>query len=105
MILHRLVESRRLLDHQESAHGVTVRVGMAEEDFERAGRYKDELGRMKLKLPNSDFYDITCPLGDEDKGRCHFRRVTADGFKSFYCKVCADMARTYIDYPDKLCTH
>ena len=31
----------------ECADGVTVRVGVAEEDFEGAGRHKDELGRMK----------------------------------------------------------
>lgn len=29
VILHRLVESRRLLDHQECADGVTIRVGVA----------------------------------------------------------------------------
>ncbi len=40
MIFHRLVESRRLLDHRECAHiiplwdGVAVRVSMTEEDFE-----------------------------------------------------------------------
>ncbi len=31
----------------ESAHRVTVRVGVAEEYFEGAGRRKDEIGRMK----------------------------------------------------------
>ena len=42
MIFHRLVESRRLLDHREGAHIITVRVpqgddmGVAEKDFEKA---------------------------------------------------------------------
>ena len=34
----------------ESAHGVTVRVGVAEENFEGAGRHKDELERMKDEI-------------------------------------------------------
>jgi hypothetical protein len=34
----------------ESADGITVRVGMAEEYFEGAGRHKDELERMKDEI-------------------------------------------------------
>ena len=60
---------------------------------------------MKLQLSDSDFYSITCPLGDENKGRHHFGSVIANDFESFYSKVCAYVTRANINYPDKLRAH
>jgi len=61
--------------------------------------------RMKLQLSNSDFYGITCPLGDEDKWGCYLGSVIANGIDRFYRKVCADVTGADIDYPNKLCAH
>ncbi len=60
---------------------------------------------MKLELSNSDFYSVTCPLGDEDKWWYYIGSVVTDGVDGFYCKVCVDMTWTNVDYPDKLRAH
>src|ERR1043166_2312881 len=57
------------------------------------------------QLSNSDFYNITRSLSDQNKWWDYFRRIIANGFQCFYCEICSNMPRTKKNNTYKFCAH